>query len=137
MTTSDTNPRPPAGLGPTGRTYWTKVVADYVLNVDELVLLRQTCAVLDEIAAFDRRIAADGLVVVGSQGQPRPNPLVSQRRASRSLLARLVSQLGLPAADGGRVRTGLEARAASGHRKRWGDRPADEVAARRARGNAS
>ncbi len=50
-------------------------------------------ALLDEIEAMEAKIAEDGLVVDGSQGQPVAHPLVAQVRLHRKSLTDLLRTL--------------------------------------------
>ena len=120
---TETKPRPPTDLGSPGRAYWRSVANIYELNVDELLLLRQTCKLLDSIADYDARIEEDGLIVAGAEGQPRPHPLVPQRRADQRLLASLVSQLGLPDEAGAVVPSALSTRGRKAAQSRWARDP--------------
>lgn len=58
-------------------------------------LLDQAVAVLDAIEAMQSQIDADGLVVQGSRGQPTSHPLLSEVRAQRLVLAKLLDVLDL------------------------------------------
>lgn len=53
---------------------------------------------LTEIAGLEKALAAGELVVAGSTGQPKGNPLLGELRAHRLLLLRL---LGVFTVDGG------------------------------------
>ena len=48
---------------------------------------------------MDKAIAGDGMMSVGSQGQPVAHPLLTERRLHVALVARLLRQLDLPADD--------------------------------------
>jgi hypothetical protein len=68
-------------------------------------------------------------------GQPRVHPALSEQRASRQLLGRLLSQLELPNEEGETMLTPAQARAQKAGRARW-DRAANlaELRKERARG---
>ena len=55
------------------------------------VLEDQAARVLAEIRRLEAELDAGQLVVLGSQGQPRPNPLLGELRSHRWLLARLLA----------------------------------------------
>lgn len=129
MGDQESKPAVPVGLGARGRKFWKAVTAEYELNVDESELLVEICRTLDEIEVMRAALATDGPVVEGSAGQLRPNPMLSQLRASRTTLSRLVAQLGLPDPEGKTVATGHQVRSRTAHTARWGAR--DELAGRR------
>jgi hypothetical protein len=87
--------RAPRGLGAEGRALWRDVCADFDLRPDELRVLQHACATADLLAALQKEIGAD-LLVAGSMGQMRANPLLDQVHKHRLLLARLLGQLALP-----------------------------------------
>ncbi len=86
----------PKGLTGRGRTLWRQLVDVFEFRPDELRILEQAGHVLNEIGQLERAVREHGLIVEGSKGQPRAHPLLVELRASRSLLARLLGQLGLP-----------------------------------------
>jgi hypothetical protein len=90
--------RAPRGLGAEGRGLWRAVAGSdsYNLRPDELCLLAEACAEADLIGRMRAELDGAGLVTEGSQGQPVANPLIAEVRQHRLLLARLLSQLGLP-----------------------------------------
>ena len=55
------------------------------------VLEGQATRVLAEIRRLEAELDGGDLVVLGSQGQPRPNPLLAELRGHRWLLARLLA----------------------------------------------
>jgi hypothetical protein len=61
---------------------------DFAADPAALALLDQLVLAQDQLAAVQARIGADGLVVTGSLGQPRPHPLLSEQdRLRRTLMA--------------------------------------------------
>jgi hypothetical protein len=95
MTTTK-QPQPPAGLKTRGRSLWRSIMAVYQLDPAETELLHELCRNLDEIDALVAALADQPVVVEGSQGQPRPNPLLAELRAHRTLSERLAAALALP-----------------------------------------
>jgi len=91
-----TMPRAPAGLGGRGRSLWRSVVRDFDLATSELEILVLASRTLDRVAALEEELKGAPAVVLGSQGQPRPNPLAAELRAEVLLASKLVQQLGLP-----------------------------------------
>jgi hypothetical protein len=88
--------RVPDGLGPAGRAFWRKVTGAYVLSQGEVTLLARCCRTLDTLARIDRELAGGELVVPGSTGQPRANPLLDAKIAQERVLELLVRGLALP-----------------------------------------
>ena len=113
-----TNPRPPAGLGAAGRSFWRSVVAVYDLSPVEKLLLGQAAAVADLLARTDAELAESDLTVLGSTGQPRAHPLLAASAVQRGVLDMLTRSLSLPMPDetNGRRRSPAAAAAANA---RW------------------
>ena len=90
--------KPPASLSTAGRALWGDVVAKYDLRVDELAVLESACKTADMIATLDKEWDALGkpFLTRGSMGQDVIHPLIGERRAQQSQLAKLLGQLKLP-----------------------------------------
>ena len=97
--TSHAAPRVPAGIEPPGKAFWHKITRTYELDPAELLLLTRCCKIIDVLAEIDRRLAADGLTVTGSMGQPRAHPLLAAKSEQERVLDRLCISLALPLAD--------------------------------------
>lgn len=96
------NPPPaPAALGTRGRKLWRAVVTQYELRLDELILLESAARTLDDAERLRLALLTADLLVLGSTGQCRAHPLLTELRQSRSLLAQHFRQLGLPDLDAG------------------------------------
>lgn len=93
----------PPRMGAAGRTLWRQVTDSYALRVDERLILEKACRTLDDTARLEAALADAPLMVRGSMGQDRPNPILGEVRASRQLLAQLLRQLALPDVDAGSV----------------------------------
>lgn len=80
---------PPAGLSAETRDFWKRTLAEYSFDTSaDYALLGELCRTLDRLRGCQARIAADGLMVTGANGQPRPHPLLSTEDACRrSILA--------------------------------------------------
>lgn len=89
-------PRPPKGMAPGGRALWNAVLAIYELRPDETRVLREACAEVDLIDALDAQRRKLPVLVTGSQGQQVMNPVISELRQHRTVLAGLLRQLRLP-----------------------------------------
>ncbi len=92
-------PPAPNALGPRGRKLWRAIVAQYELRLDELVVLEEACRTLDDVERLRSALVGADLLVLGSAGQQRAHPLLTELRQSRSLLAAHFRQLGLPDMD--------------------------------------
>lgn len=90
----------PSDLGTAGRDLWAAVVSVYTLTAHERVMLASACRHADMIARLED-LLADGLVTVGSTGQPRLSAAVTELRQSRLALSRLLTDLALPLDDVG------------------------------------
>src|SRR4051794_5396169 len=94
------SPKPPTGLQPPGRSLWRAMHAALPQDVEyderELAILAQACRQADAVASLDAVLKRDGLTVVGSQGQPRLHPAVTELRQGRIALARLLGDVELP-----------------------------------------
>jgi hypothetical protein len=86
----------PEGLGEAGAALWSSVMGTWVLRPDEERVLEKACRTADDSARLDAEVAAGPLLVTGSMGQQRANPLLAEARATRALLAALLKQLALP-----------------------------------------
>lgn len=95
------NPRQPRGLGAAGARFWKETVAvfDFSEESGKLLMLEHACRVTDVIAALEKAAAGAPLTVLGSARQQTINPLISEIRFQRGLLAQLVAKLGLPETD--------------------------------------
>jgi hypothetical protein len=115
-------PRQPSGLNSAGRRLWRKIAADYTMRADEWLILEKACRTADDAERLDTELAQSPLMVPGSQGQMRANPLLNESRQTRALLAALLKQINLPDADdkAGRVRSPRTQRAMTAARARWG-----------------
>lgn len=118
-------PRAPSGLGARGRKLWAETVAVFELRPDELGLLTEMCRTLDTVDLIEAELQRSPLMIPGSQGQPRPHPLLGELRGHRAVLVQLSRSLGL--ADvaelddaGAPLPTPRQARARHAARARWG-----------------
>lgn len=118
-------PRAPAGLGAPGRTLWRAVTDGYTLREDERQALVAACRTLDELARLEAALKDAPVVVAGSKGQERPNPLFAEVRSHRLALKALLASVGLTDAEADR-HAGA-ARSSAGRklaRQRWDHRGA-------------
>ena len=90
-----------------------------IFSVEEQVVLELAARQADDLAALERMLAEQGLVVAGSKGQPKLSGAPAELRAQRAALAKLVSQLAIPM-DGELVgRTPAQRKAARAAAARW------------------
>ncbi len=114
-------PRSPRNLAAAGRSLWRSVVDTYELRPDELLLLEKACRTADESARLDEETRTAPLMVTGSTGQQRHNPLLNEARQTRALLGALLKQLALPDEESRHAATAHNnsARAMTAARARW------------------
>jgi P27 family predicted phage terminase small subunit len=95
-------PRRPVGLGDRGRREWPRIWAagSGWLNAEQdYPWVEQVARAWDDIAAYRKRIRADGLVQTGSQGQPVAHPLITEVRRCEDTIRKCLSEIGFsPAA---------------------------------------
>lgn len=91
-----TPPKPPAGLRPGSRSFWTRTVADYDLNPGELVLLGEACRLVDDLAKLRGAMAKAPVTTEGSTGQVRVHPIYAAIANHSRVLAEHVHRLGIP-----------------------------------------
>ena len=78
----EAQPRAPAGLGAAGKATWRAVLGDFKVRDDELiVMVIPACRLSDEIARMEEELAEAPVIVAGSKGQDRPNPLLAELRS--------------------------------------------------------
>lgn len=111
--------KPPDDLGAVGAALWGEVSGAFELDPGEVVLLREACRLTDELERLALALAGAPMVVAGSTGQDRPNPLLDELRKHRSNLVVVVSALRLPV-DGESVGRGSASdRGRAAARARW------------------
>jgi hypothetical protein len=113
-------PKPPKALGVAGSGLWRGVVAVYELRSDELEVLDQACRVRDTLDRLDQALVDAPLTMLGSAGQVREHPLLSEARQQRAAFARLLGQLALPDTEGPSVAQSRSAWGRHMARARWG-----------------
>jgi hypothetical protein len=86
----------PKDLKQTGVALWRKITREFGFNSVELELLHRLCVTIDEIAAMRADLSEMGMVVAGSERQPRANPLIDKLVAHRKLADQLSTALALP-----------------------------------------
>lgn len=84
-----TKPKPPTGLSTEARALWVSTNEEYAFETAaDFTLLCQLCETLVRLREIQAAIKAGGLMVAGSQGQMRMNPLLqAEEGARRTILA--------------------------------------------------
>ncbi len=77
-------PRPPEGLGATGRALWRDTVAGYTFTATELGVLRELCRAHDNAARLTTTSKSVSVTLKGSRGQPARLSRVSWKLRWRS-----------------------------------------------------
>ncbi len=117
-------------LGTSGHALWGEMVAIYELDPGDESILLEACRTADELDRLNGDIVRAKVMVKGSTGQPRANPLLEEARRHRKTLAELMKQLDRPANSKAMSEFGR----AAAH-KRWG-RQSRPTLVRDARGGA-
>lgn len=86
----------PDGLDDRGGRTWDAVTSKYTLRPDELIVLEDACREIDLVDRLDDEIKTVPLIVQGGYEQDVANPLITEIRQHRALVARLFAQLKLP-----------------------------------------
>lgn len=115
-------PKRPRGLKSAGRELWDSIVPTYTLRPDELRILADACREADLVADMEAGRTDRRLISKGSQGQDVIDPLISELRQHRAVIANLLKSLKLPDSAAGAQQkkdyNSDQARAAA--RARWG-----------------
>jgi len=83
-------------LGTAGRDLFDSVTAKFELDADELKVLTMASKSADDLSALEAAQAGAEVMVPGSMGQERVNPLFAEIRATRALVSQLLGRLKLP-----------------------------------------
>lgn len=111
--------RAPSNLAARGQEFWTQTTAAYDLSDAERHVLAECCRTLDTLDTLAAQIAADGVMIHGAAGQEVLHPAISEARAQRVVLHRLVAALALPDPEGQSVPTTATLRAKRAASVRW------------------
>lgn len=91
-------PKPPTGLGKSGRALWRAVLTDYELDQHESSILTQACRIADVCDTLQGTLDAEGIMSQTSQGM-RVHPAAVELRQQGIALARLMTALRIPAGE--------------------------------------
>jgi hypothetical protein len=92
-------PPAPKGLQATGRRLWRAILADYHLEVHELLTLTEACRVIDRLDRIAAEVEDAPLTVTNHRGDEVSNPLLCEARAQEIVYTRLIASLRLPDTD--------------------------------------
>jgi hypothetical protein len=88
-------PDPPASLGEAGRALWRSIQTQYgIYDAGGIAVLEMACGATDRVAQYAAIINEQGPVIITKSGM-REHPLVKSEIATRALIGRLISRLGL------------------------------------------
>ncbi len=105
----DELPEMPANLGRRGKIMWFRIWDNgpWLHPYEDVWWVETAATAADEIEAYDKVIAKQGLTVPGyaSESQIVANPLIKEKRAAQSQIVKCLSMLGFSPTD--RARLGL------------------------------
>ena len=130
----------PASLGKAGKRLWQDTLKDldegWELSHRELRYLELAAGQLDHVVELEQLIEKQGMVTVGSTGQPVLNAAVAEARNGRLAVHRLLGAIELPVEDEAKAESVRSTRARHAAQSRWRkeeDMKARKAASRRAR----
>lgn len=115
---TDSYPKP-ENLGNRGERFWDSVTSTYKLRADELIILEDACREIKLIDKLEDEIDGAKMIVTGGYEQEVANPLITEIRQHRGMVARLLNQLKLPEDKPAGMSTSDAARKAAN--ARWGN----------------
>jgi P27 family predicted phage terminase small subunit len=92
---TDDPPPPPAHLGEIERRIWNDVIADWKGTRVSFAVLTSGLESHQLARECRETIAAEGLTIIGRDGQPKAHPLCSVERDARAAFQRAIKQLGI------------------------------------------
>lgn len=123
MTRKAKRPVAPKGLGAAGKRTWRAILADLPadeeLTARELELLATAARQADLVAALEKALVAEGVIVAGAAGQKRLNAVTTELRQSRLAFARLLGELAISPDEGEIPMTSKAQRAQRAAQARW------------------
>jgi phage terminase small subunit len=89
-------PKAPAGLAKDGRTFWKAATTEREFSeAHDLRRLEMGCRTLDEIAADQSTIRAEGRYTEDRWGRAIPHPALKTLQENRALFLRVIRELAL------------------------------------------
>ena len=108
-------------LGTKGTALYSAVTGAFELNADELQVLTMAARSADDLDALEAALVGASVMVPGSMGQERVNPLYAEIRATRALIGTLLARLKLPDEEADAAKSEFNtARARKAAGVRWG-----------------
>jgi hypothetical protein len=83
-------------FGNAGKQLFESVTAKFELDADEIKVLTMAARSSDDLAELEAARVGVAVMVPGSMGQERVNPLFAEIRATRALVSQLLGRLKLP-----------------------------------------
>jgi phage terminase small subunit len=88
--------RPPRDLDKAGKALWRTITRENSFDAAEFALLHLLCRTIDVLERIALDLSDMGVVVAGSTGQPRVNPLLAEQREQIRVADQLVQALAIP-----------------------------------------
>lgn len=119
---------PPKGLKTAGKALWRAILGDlgdgWELDARELEFLTRACSAADHLAALEKAVDADGVMVKGSRNQVTVNPAISEIRQTKLTQLRLLSAIEMTdPLVAARAATPASARGRKAAQTRWQNHP--------------
>jgi P27 family predicted phage terminase small subunit len=97
----------PDGIGRRGKAEWIKIwdTGFWLSPEQDYHWVEMIARAYDDIETFRKRVKADGLIQLGSLGQPVAHPLISEIRKCEATIRQCLSVLGFSPTD--RARLGI------------------------------
>jgi hypothetical protein len=90
----------------------------------EVANIEAACRQADLNAELEAALAADGVAVSGSRGQPTCNPIAAELRQGRLAVLRLLGEVGIPDPEAEKAETAASKRGRHAAEVRWSRRGA-------------
>ena len=77
-------PKPPGHFSKEAKIWWRKILTEFVLEDDGLLILKTTLENYDMIQLAREQLAQDGPTITGPTGVPRPHPALTLLKTATS-----------------------------------------------------
>lgn len=88
-------PKPPVHLSRAAKSWWRKIVTDWDLELDALLVLQVALESYDRLVQARSLIDEEGIVVTDPSGRKRAHPALAVEKEARLALLRAWRQVGL------------------------------------------
>nr|DAJ25788.1 MAG TPA: terminase small subunit [Caudoviricetes sp.] len=85
--------------GEAAEAFWRRVVVRWELRTDELRILQDACVQLALVDRLQYEADRSDVLIEGSRGQLRPNPIFDAVRQHRLALTNILKSLNIPESD--------------------------------------